>query len=154
MKEKQMNKLLTLMVAALSCALLLPGCGGKKTLKTEGVTGTVTLDGTPLAQCFVYFVPDGTDGNQAVGVTNDAGQYALQTSQGAAGAGTTPGNYKVFFSHEVVVQPAETNSDNEVVKEEVTKSDLPEKYLKAETSGFTANVVKGDNTFDFALTSK
>ena len=31
---------------------------------------------------------------------------------------------------------------------------VPEKYLRAETSGLTATVVAGENTFDFDLSSR
>lgn len=148
-----MNKKMMLVVAALSFMLVLPACGGKKAMKTESVTGKVTLDGAPLAQATVYFSPV-ADGASAVGITNDAGEYKLQTAQGAADAGTTPGSYKVFFTHETVVSPEQKNADGEVTKEEVTKSDIPAKYNSPDTSGFTADVVKGKNTFDFDLSSK
>ncbi|MBR0226449.1 MAG: hypothetical protein IJL92_10365 [Thermoguttaceae bacterium] len=147
-----MNKKFMLLIAVLAILVVVPACG-KKVMKTEAVSGKVTLDGAPLAQCYVYFVPDG-EGDSGVAITNDAGEYKLQTLKGAADAGTTPGNYKVYFTHDVVVSPAETNADGETVKDEVTKNDLPAKYLKPETSGFTAQVVKGKNTFDFDLSSK
>lgn len=152
-ESAKMNNKLTLLVAILALAMVLPACGGKKVQKTEGVTGKVTLDGAPLAKCTVYFVPEG-EGTQAVGTTDDAGVYTLQTVLGAAGAGTTPGAYKVFFKHEVEVTPEVKNADGEVEKEAVMKVDLPAKYLKAETSGCTAQVAKGKNEFNFDLTSK
>ncbi len=148
-----MNNKLTLLVVLLALTMVLPACGGKKVQKTEGVTGKVTRDGSPREKCTVYFVPDG-EGSQAVGMTDASGVYKLQTVLGAADAGTTPGSYKVFFSHEVEVTPEVKNAEGEVEKEAVMKSDLPAKYTKADTSGFTAQVVKGSNTFDFDLTSK
>ena len=147
-----MNKKLLALCVALAVAVLFPACG-KNVLKTEPVTGTITLDGAPLANCVVYFTPNG-EGSQGVGRTDDKGVYTLQTAQGAAGAGTTPGSYKVHFTCEEIVSPEELDAEGNTIKEEVVKSVLPAKYNSAETSGFTADVVKGKNTIDFALESK
>ena len=147
-----MNKKLLALCVALAVAVLFPACG-KNVLKTEPVTGTITLDGAPLANCVVYFTPSG-EGSQGVGRTDDKGVYTLQTAQGAAGAGTTPGSYKVHFTCEEVVSPEELDAEGNTIKEEVVKSVLPAKYNNDDTSGFTAEVVKGKNTIDFALESK
>lgn len=147
-----MNKNLLLFAALVACTLVFASCG-KSVLKTEAVEGTVTLDGAPLANCTVYFTAQG-EGNSGVGRTGADGKYKLQTVQGAADAGTTPGNYTVHFSCIEVVSPEETNAEGETIKEEVTKSAIPAKYNDPKTSGFTASVQKGANTFDFDLTSK
>ena len=140
------------MIAALAVAMLLPACG-KNVKKTEGVSGKVTLDGQPLANCNVFFSPEG-QGDQAVGRTNEAGEYKAQTMQGAADAGTTPGTYKVFFSCLEVVTPEVTNDEGETIKEEVSKEVIPNKYRSAKTTEYTVEVKKGANVFDFDLTSK
>lgn len=155
-----MNKKFVFGALALVCALMLPACGSNSKLKTEGVSGVVTLDGEPLADANVYFSPV-AGGNSAVARTDAKGFYQLQTAGGAAGAGTTEGTYKVFFKHEAVISPqetvTETNEDGEeveVVKEAVTENDLPEMYGDPETSGFTVDVVKGKNSFYFDLKSE
>lgn len=147
-----MNKKLLALCVALAVAVLFPACG-KSVLKTEPVTGTITLDGAPLANCIVYFTPTG-EGAQGVGRTDAQGVYKLQTAQGAADAGTTPGSYKVHFTCDEIVSPEETDAEGNTIKEEVVKSVIPAKYNNAETSGCTAEVVKGKNTIDFALESK
>ena len=50
-----MRKSFALTLALVCAVTLLVGCG-KKVVKTEGVTGTITLDGAPLADCNVYFL--------------------------------------------------------------------------------------------------
>ena len=72
-----MKKKALFVVMFLALATVLPACGGKRDLKTESVTGTVTLDGAPLAQCSVFFIPQGK-GNQTVAITNDIGEYDLK----------------------------------------------------------------------------
>lgn len=154
-----MNKTFIFSALLLVCALMLPACGPKNNLKIEKVSGVVTLDGEPLADAFVYFTPVG-DGAPAFGQTDATGAYTLQTASGSVG-GTTAGNYKVHFSHEIVIKPEEVvtkiNEDGdevEVIEEGVTENDLPAKYGDPETSGCTAEVVKGKNTFDFNLESE
>ncbi len=71
----------------------LVGCnGGKSGPPTEPVSGTVTLDGKPLAQASVVFAPAGT-GQPAVGVTDEAGKYTLTTTNPKDGA--VVGSYKI-----------------------------------------------------------
>ena len=146
-----MNKTFVFSALVLVCALMLPACGSKNNLKIEKVSGVVTLDGQPLADALVYFTPVG-DGAPAFGQTDAQGVYQLQT---------TVGNYKIHFQHEIVIKPEEVvtkiNEDGEeveVIEEGETENDLPAKYGDPETSGFTAEVVKGKNTFDFNLESE
>jgi len=140
--------------ALLALLIAVPACG-KKTLKTENVTGVVTLDGSPLKDCTVTFVPaEGSSGVQSYGKTNASGEYKLQTMQGAADAGTTPGEYKVSFKCFETIETGTTTDDDGVeVPETESRSLLPEKYEDSKTSGFSASVVKGSNTFNFDLTS-
>ena len=154
-----MNKTFVFSALVLVCALMLPACGSKNNLKIEKVSGVVTLDGQPLADALVYFTPVG-DGDPAFGQTDAQGVYQLQTASGSIG-GTTVGNYKIHFQHEIVIKPEEVvtkiNEDGEeveVIEEGETENDLPAKYGDPETSGFTAEVVKGKNTFDFNLESE
>ena len=77
-----------------SCALLfaaalvpLAGCGDK----LHPVTGTVNLDGKPVASATVTFTSD--DGKYvASGTTDESGHFSLAHVKGA---GTYAGNYKV-----------------------------------------------------------
>ncbi|MDO5309588.1 MAG: hypothetical protein Q4G03_08890 [Planctomycetia bacterium] len=147
---KQVSLALALL---LCCAACMVGCG-KSTIKTEGVTGKITLDGQPLANCNVIFKATDSTGSTAGGLTDETGVYKLQTVLGKADAGTTPGEYQVFFTCDEVVQPEEVDDDGNILKEEIVKSAIPKKYNSPETSGFTATVVKGSNTFDFDLVSK
>ena len=150
------NKFL-LFFALLGLLATVPACGGGA-IKTEGVTGVVTLDGEPLANATVYFTPaEGSSGaSQSVGTTNEAGEYKLQTLLGAADAGTTPGDYVVTIDcvDEVPTGDMKLNDDGDEVPETEEIQRVPARYLNASTSGLTATVVKGANTFNFDLTSE
>ncbi len=151
-----MRKSFALTLALVCAVTLLVGCG-KKVVKTEGVTGTITLDGAPLADCNVYFLAaeKGSGALDSFAKTDASGNYKLQTMTGAANAGTTPGKYKVRFDARVGVDTGKTEmvSGKEVPIMDV-KSVLPKKYNDVKTSGFEVEVKPGANTIDFDLKSK
>ena len=104
-----MNKRFLAVMALVAIIAILPSCG-KKVLKTDEVTGTVTLDGSPLKGCSVFFTPADGNGAPAVGTTDASGVYKLQTALGAADAGTTPGTYSVTFQCIQIVEPEQSDS--------------------------------------------
>ena len=151
-----MIKKISVVLLLVALVAFVPACGGKK-IKTEGVTGKVTLDGQPLANATVFFTPaDGSGGSEASGMTDANGVYKLQTLLGAADAGTTPGKYLVSFTCFEEVETGKTYKNDEGNDGPVTedRSVIPAKYNSVKTSGFEAEVVKGANTFDFDLQSK
>ncbi len=84
-------------VLALACL----GCG-ESGPEIAPVEGTITLDGKPLANASVVFVPE--NGRPAGGTTNSAGKYVLTFSEGREGA--MPGKNKVRIS--TARDPSET----------------------------------------------
>ena len=66
------------------------GCGGNADLGT--VAGVVTLDGQPLANATVEFIPtdDGETRSSYDGTTDASGRYELYFSAGKAGAARAP----------------------------------------------------------------
>ena len=130
------------------------GCGDGL-LKTEPVSGVITLDGVPLDDAMVNFVPktpgQGADG---FGRTNEKGEYVIQTMGGRPDAGTLPGEYAVTVTKYRLVPTGGTEIDRE------TRQEIPEMtsvlifprmsvYGNAATTPFSATVVKGRNRFDF-----
>ncbi|MEZ6072226.1 MAG: hypothetical protein R3C10_18705 [Pirellulales bacterium] len=82
-------------LTALHVAALCGGCGGGNPDLVR-VTGTVTLDGAPLAEVAVTFTPTGdTLGNGAIGGCDAEGHFTLTDIRG--GEGALPGEYKVSF---------------------------------------------------------
>jgi hypothetical protein len=154
--------------------VMLMGCGGgAEGPATEPVSGTVTLDGKPIEGAQVVFVPNGS-GRAASATTDAAGKYELTTFNPADGA--VIGSYKVTIAktegatvsvnleglspEEATKKAAEAyyssgankNIGNPNAKAKVTEL-VPAKYKSDATSGLTAEVKEGNNTFDFPLTS-
>lgn len=120
---------------------------------TFPVSGTVTLDGRPLADALVIFQADGAK-YWAEGRTDDAGGYALMTFAPADGA--VPGTYQV-----AITKYEDAASVPEQVRERpdyIPRNLLPARYAAAKSSGFTVTVeprTEADaNKFDFSLKSR
>ncbi|MDR0870624.1 MAG: hypothetical protein LBN39_07505 [Planctomycetaceae bacterium] len=140
------------------CVLLLPGCGGRKAIKTEPVSGIVSFNGQVLDGATVTFSPvDRTKSNPASGITDAQGKYVLQTLLGDPDAGTTPGMYKVVITKSEYYETGQTYKDDntgEIIKEMKPKPLLPKKYSSTETTPLVAEVKEGKNTFDFTVEGK
>ena len=118
---------------------VLPGCDSGQDLPDLGqVTGTITLDGKPLAGASVTFEPQ-SEAKGSSGTTDETGKYELMFTMDAKGA--------VTGKHTVSIEsmPSAENMD-EVVE-------IPARY-NMETE-LTADVKAGENEgVDFDLTSK
>ena len=159
---------------------LLACLGCNSGLRTEYVDGIVTLDGNPVEGALVTFIPASAgEARVAAGTTDAKGHYTLTVAEGGrAGRGTTVGDYKVTVAKRTPDKTKEKAeaagndtgaSEQPPSREEMAAAErarrsaglpppflylTPKKYNNPETSGLTANVVKGSNKFDFALTEK
>ncbi len=124
---------------SLGLCLLTAGCfgGGSDAPELGLVSGTVTLDGKPLAKATVNFEP--TTGATSLGMTDETGHYELSYNKDHKGA--VPGSHKVRIS-----KFGEPGSPND------TTDQVPAKYNK--NSKETAQVKKGENEINFDLKSK
>jgi hypothetical protein len=80
----------------LTVAILAAGCSGREFAEVEG---TVTLDGKPLGEVQVVFVPDATQGNKgnnASAFTDAQGHYRLRAERDGKD-GTVLGPHRVYF---------------------------------------------------------
>ncbi len=133
------------------------GCGGSNRRDgpvTYPVSGAVMLGGQELEGATVNF--QGADGSRsAVGVTDGRGRYELTTF--TAGDGAVSGEYRVTITKYEIPPEAFTADDDDDGpvpgggQETLPKNVLPERYANAQTSGLTATVVEGSNTFDFQI---
>jgi Carboxypeptidase regulatory-like domain len=96
------------------------GAGGLST-----VQGTVTLDGQPLPNATVTFLPASGKGQQARGVTDASGNFRLETFK--PGDGAVPGEYKVIIQYTEGLSPEATTAP----KEGQSMKDMWEKSQKA-----------------------
>jgi hypothetical protein len=133
-------------IALVSCLLGAVGCGNG----LSSVSGTVTLDGAPLAggagvDASVGFYPDGQPGAPGIGYLDSNGHYKLMVG---SQEGIAPGKYAVAISATKIIMPKEKTGTPGGVP--IT----PRKYADSRQSGFRADVQSGSNTFDFDLSSK
>lgn len=142
-----MRRHLPKLILPVIASVFVLGCWGYRPdlPPTERVTGTVTLDGQPVAGARVQFVPDksqGTEGAMASGVTDDQGEYELET---ATVKGAIVGFHKI--SVEARAQPKD---QYDTLPELLT----PQRYTDHNTSGLTAEVKEGEvNVVDLPLMS-
>jgi hypothetical protein len=129
--------LLTLTLAM--CSL---GCGGPH---GANVSGTVTLDGKPLANANVTFHPAGGEGAIAYGQTNASGNYVLATG---TEQGLAPGDYAATVIATVEVPPETPNAET------TFKPITPAKYADVEQTDLMPTVTAGSNDIPLALTSQ
>jgi hypothetical protein len=135
---------------ALGCALMamvaLAGCG-RGELSISKVSGRVTVDGAPVKEGIILFVPE--RGPVASGAIV-GGQYSLTTH--SSGDGAVEGKHLVFFAPQPqAAPPLRDNVEGPDMATERPCDFPPPMYSAPETSGLSAEVKSGSNTFDFDL---
>lgn len=160
-----MKAFISLFGLLVTCALV--GCNSDLP-KTVPVTGTVTLDGQPLAGATVNLISDERS-IAAGGVTDDAGNFTLKTTAGDQMVeGAVVGTHKVAVTKTTSSGPA-VELDLEAQKKVMEQMTLnpaitsdfkvenlvPVKYKNPLQSGLVANVTQeGPNQITLELTSK
>ena len=166
------------LLAIAAVAALICGCGGSGNPDTYSVTGTVTLEGSPVGGALVSFSPTG-DGKPATGITDASGKYSLTTF--SQGDGAVPGTYQVTITKyeggdedDAAGGGEDTSGNSDMGAEDEYPDDydpesedgtgddeaknlLPAKYASAEAAGYPADEMKVEVTTsgvtkDFALT--
>lgn len=140
----------------LSLAILkLAGCGSNLP-PVVPVSGVVTLDGQPLADAAIAFMPvDG--GRFGYGSTNEKGEFQIGTFTDSDGA--LVGVHRISITLQDIISPAAMGRTPEEEEEMdrrgesiwVFKSRIPEKYASPDTSGLRVDVKKGISPVRFEL---
>jgi hypothetical protein len=118
-----------------AATLFAAGCGSD--VELGGVTGRVTMDGKPLPEALVRYIPEG-GGRSAQGRTDADGMYRLDYS--AASEGALVGKSNVMITTGSIEDPRHRDEK------------VPLKYNYETT--LTADVTSGDNEINFDLQSK
>ncbi len=118
----------------LACSALL-GCSGSREEPTYDVSGTVTLDGAPLADGFINFESDPPDGQPSGSAQITKGNYATKSRAG---------------KKKVTITANKSTGEKDSGGFDITVNWLPARYnsnsiLKAEITP------QGPNKFDFPL---
>lgn len=146
-----------------SAVVTLPGfvaCRRAAGPEFAAVTGRVMLDGQPLGMGTIHFVPDesqGTSGPMSTGDLQADGSFSMRGPGRRIGA--IVGNHRVYLTVPLPeFGPTPVVIDGEVVVQAPprgaagTAMRIPKKYLRAETSEWTAAVATGAaNAFDFEI---
>ena len=125
-------------IGAVFALLMLVGCGGPAA-DMGFVTGVVTLDGEPVGNATIAFLP--TAGRSSTGFTNASGEYELAQTRDRMGAAI--GTHKV-----TVVQDALD------VEEGVKRVKIPRIYGDKKRTELTKTVEGGSNEINIELKSK
>ncbi len=152
------------LLAATLCLLTLPlltGCGDPG-IGAIPVSGTVTVDGTPMEGVMVVFNPvEGT--RAASGRTDAEGKFSLTTE--INGDGALPGEYKISITKHLAAEddlPAEVDPDDEssldniygkldTSKDQKSKNLIHAQYENPLGSGLSATVTSDEtkNVFEW-----
>ncbi|UUO07289.1 carboxypeptidase-like regulatory domain-containing protein [Blastopirellula sp. J2-11] len=142
-----MSRLVSWVSRCLAPAILLIaaiGCGRGNPLGLVPVSGRVTLDGAPLADATVSFIPE--QGRPASGTTNAEGRFELTTLD--PGDGVMPGDHKV-----TVMKYADHDAEKNPYARLVSL--VPVHYVELKTTPLTVSVPKsGDSNVEITLAKK
>lgn len=130
------------------------GCGSPAATDPTfpAVTGTITLNGKPLAHATVTFTPTGENVNNfATGETDEAGRYELKGPRG--GVGTGAGTYTVSVSLMQMKDGSAPPADVPVIESGAVEK-LPPAYSSPVQSRLQATVTEQGGNFDFALKTR
>ena len=115
------------------------------------VTGTVTLDGKPLAAATVTYFPTDPKGHGASGVTDGEGKYELTHSSGQKGA--VKGDYRVVVS--LLLAPDGSPIGGDPTKSPtgatVGRESLPPRFSSPQETTLKASVPEAGGTQDFTV---
>ena len=119
------------------------------------VDGTVSMDGAPLANASVVFIPAGaTQGGPSYGLTDEGGRYALEYQAGQKGAPV--GEFKVVCSKWVMPDGSDYVGvpGGPSPMDAGAKELLPAKYSEEYQTTLKATIPPGGGTINLEVTSK
>lgn len=128
--------------------LLIGGCGHAD---TQVVTGSITLDGQPLAHGQIEFTPTGATRGPIAGATIENGRYQVPAvAQGLK----TGGVYRVMISSMVGSGRFIRHPEAPGGKMEALKNVVPPRYNDQSELTITISAQPDENVHDFSLTSQ
>lgn len=131
----------------LAALALLVAAGCSRSLELIPVTGIVTLDGKPVEDAAVLFMPM-AGGPAASGTTDAQGRFQLSSVNQS---GVVPGEHQVTITKQTMLGITPDGlPDAGGIR---IQWHVPEKYSRPETSGLKANVDPSQGEFRFSLSS-
>jgi len=130
------------------------GCGGGANLPdTVPVSGKVALNGKPLTNASVTFIPAGiTRGEGGFGTTDQEGRYELTYLRGSSGVPV--GEYRVVINKRVMPDGSDADEGPDVAPiESQARELLHPKYSNEQHTTLSATVPEGGGSVDFNLST-
>lgn len=125
---------------------------------TTDVSGVITLDGRPLPDATVDFIPDGGErmGQGAFAITDENGAYELSSAiSRKLRRGAIPGNYRVRISRLVKADGTVVPSNSEIPPANLGAAEsLPPRFSDFAMTELRAEVPILGGTFDFDVSLK
>ena len=127
------------------------GCGGSHETLLPA-SGFVTLDGDPLPEATVAFIPVKSNQQQpSYGYTDDDGKYVLKTPEGYVGV--SPGEYRIVVSRMVMEDGSPIPPGSQTGAAEGHES-IPFPHCDPRATKHVAVVSDGTQEFDVEITSQ
>jgi len=114
------------------------GCGGGSDASQMAIKGKITMDGEPLSQAAIRFLPSAT-GNGGSGISKGDGTFTILGPQGQSGIAA--GAYKVTVSHRLNPDGTSPPADEDMMTSKAVEK-LPMIYTDPNRTTLTANVDK------------
>lgn len=127
-----------LFICAALCSLLV-GCTSSNGPPRYKISGKVTFQGQAVEEGNITFA-DPASGQVNEGPLGSGGTYSTELPAGS---------YKVSIAPPLVEMKSTADTPPDLVEKNV--KNIPKKYRRQESSGFTADVAKDKRTFDFDL---
>jgi hypothetical protein len=138
-------------VLALGACMSLVVCGCSRSVPLGQVDGTVRLDGQPIGQVMVLFVPEKKNLPQSFGVTDDQGHFQLKCNNGRAGAAV--GEHRVTLVDAATAAAAKGRYEDPPDPSEIHASRIPAVYNRATQTPLRETVAAGSQTIAIDIPS-
>jgi hypothetical protein len=137
-------------ISALLAAGVLSGCG--RSVKLGEVEGTVRLDGKPLSQILVVFIPEDPQQPQSSGVTDAEGHFKLRCNNSRSGAAVGAHRVKLL---DAAVAPGGRSRDDEPEEGAVPAvSRVPDVYSRVDKTPLRQTVAAGTQSVNIEIASE
>ncbi len=131
-------------------SLVLCGCGSSVPLGQ--VDGTVRLDGQPIGQVLVVFIPEDPHLPQSFGVTDDQGRFQLRCNN--RGLGAVVGEHRVTLVDAAAAPAAKSRDDDDLPEGTVASaSRIPVIYNRANKTPLRQSVAASSQTIAIEIPS-
>jgi hypothetical protein len=129
---------------------LVSGCG--KSVPLGDVDGTVRLDGQPVGQVLVVFVPDDPHLPQSIGITDEQGHFHLRCNNQKMGAAI--GEHHVTLV-DATTSPASKSRNDDEPREgtDAPVRRIPANYARASSTPLRESVAAGSQTIEIEVPS-